>query len=510
MDHKEYLESRGVQISSINGDEIQVFCPFHEDTNPSASFNTTKEAFNCLSGCGGMSLPKFEMRLTGKSWSDAITELDIMRGKIPTVPHQEIEERHNVLLSSKDIQLSLVEQKGITLEAVQKFNLGWDTKEKRLWVPNKFHDHYLGVYKYDVFGHTKASAKPQKVLQYKKGVSYKGLFPHSLTGNRFDRLLVVEGIADTITCNILGVPTVTAGSASSDLSKYLDIFNDKEIVICLDNDDAGRDAMTKQAEYLHTKGLNFKLMWLAEYGVPEGFDINDCIVKLGWTKENILSAMDLSKRYSDDKHVEPTVELGSVLPIKFGTYPRDQYGGTVVSFLCTLEGKVEEVKQIPKELNIVCSKAKGNKCVGCPAFAGTPLEVVPEINRSGYINFYFSGAVRDRENIGSYFGLGCETFSIDSDRMTLTTIQQLKLGPHENIDLSNEVNTALGFTDKLDLPFNRVYTVKATPIRHPKTNRVILLINDIQEAEEELFFLSDDTKKMLDDFKEEVTNEEST
>ena len=53
--NQEFLEKIGIEVSNVNGNEIQFKCPFHDDTNPSASFNTTDLVYNCFV-CGGGSL----------------------------------------------------------------------------------------------------------------------------------------------------------------------------------------------------------------------------------------------------------------------------------------------------------------------------------------------------------------------------------------------------------------------------------------------------------------------
>ena len=53
--NKEFLESLGIEVANEGEEEILFKCPFHDDKNPSASYNITDRVYNCFV-CGGGSL----------------------------------------------------------------------------------------------------------------------------------------------------------------------------------------------------------------------------------------------------------------------------------------------------------------------------------------------------------------------------------------------------------------------------------------------------------------------
>ena len=72
--NQEFLENIGLEISNVNGNEIQFRCPFHDDTNPSASFNTTDLVYNCFV-CGGGSLKYLAKQLGHEVLSEGLDKV---------------------------------------------------------------------------------------------------------------------------------------------------------------------------------------------------------------------------------------------------------------------------------------------------------------------------------------------------------------------------------------------------------------------------------------------------
>src|SRR5947208_8007734 len=70
-----YLESRfpGQRITATR--ELKLRCPFHDDREPSLSFNTERGVWRCHAGCGGGGLIDFEQKLNGGSREDAVARV---------------------------------------------------------------------------------------------------------------------------------------------------------------------------------------------------------------------------------------------------------------------------------------------------------------------------------------------------------------------------------------------------------------------------------------------------
>jgi DNA primase len=71
------IQQMDIRIARDNGDRYSVYCPFHNDSNPSASIYKENDFFVCHAGCGSMHIKKLFYELTGRS---ANKELGINSG----------------------------------------------------------------------------------------------------------------------------------------------------------------------------------------------------------------------------------------------------------------------------------------------------------------------------------------------------------------------------------------------------------------------------------------------
>ena len=161
VDGKEILESLGVRISMISGEEILCHCPFTEnhkngDRNPSFSFNTKRLVYNCFS-CGGgnlTSLVKTLQRLSDEeaerwildhvnhlqSGANLKTEINkrlmVESQKTSSYPDQIIQpffKFHPYLI-----------ERGISKEVARDMKVGYDETHGGITIPHYFNRKLVG------------------------------------------------------------------------------------------------------------------------------------------------------------------------------------------------------------------------------------------------------------------------------------------------------------------------------------------------------------------------------
>lgn len=116
-----------------------------------------------------------------------------------------------------------------------------------------------------------------------KELNLKGKVPYPYNLSAFDSkpgwLYLCEGVIDTLTLIGRGLPAVGIPGVSSFKSEWVSFFKNKNVVICLDQDEAGRRGTSVIQELLTASGIkstvNGSLLLPERFRMKEGEDIND-------------------------------------------------------------------------------------------------------------------------------------------------------------------------------------------------------------------------------------------
>ena len=73
--YKTFYERYLQNAKSQAGDEIQAICPFHNDHNPSFSFNDQNGKWHCFAGCGGGDIFNFYEKLNAVTFPEALDRI---------------------------------------------------------------------------------------------------------------------------------------------------------------------------------------------------------------------------------------------------------------------------------------------------------------------------------------------------------------------------------------------------------------------------------------------------
>ena len=250
---KDVLDFLGVEDKP--GEQV-IHCPFHEDTNPSASVNVSKRMFNCFSSCGGFSF-------------------DQIRDKISTL--------HDV--NTSNITESRVADSSTLLDLQSTRSI-----EEELSYRNLSLEDVTGVCDFsmengimlftDKFEYYQAKHfREDKPYITKPGK--KKLFFHNDYSESGSYIILVEGIFDLIALGKCGFTQCASTFGCSVPPELLFQLRDKTTYILFDNDLAGfkgaRDVKKKlrdigaNAVVVDMRGLPYKDPDEAVRGDPEAF-----------------------------------------------------------------------------------------------------------------------------------------------------------------------------------------------------------------------------------------------
>ncbi len=285
IDWIQALLNLGIDVP-VGVDEVSILCPFHDDNSESCSINLDKGVWICFAGCGQGSLKSFIQEY--KDW--------------------DFKQVNQYLVSYKDthskrlfIEPPIVEEGPLPevnvpfkLGMVPKwiFDRGFDKQSMKKWLCGISPANGLIIPVKDINFRTVGWITRQE-KQIPKYLYSKGLKKsHILFGQPYIRdceyVCVTEGPLDAMWLNQLGFPAVALlGMSMSAKQKDLILtLPTKEIILCLDNDEAGQRGKKRAFELLDNK------IKVSHIDIPEEYkDVQD--IKSYGILKNVIN----NKRY---------------------------------------------------------------------------------------------------------------------------------------------------------------------------------------------------------------------
>lgn len=372
-------------VGNASDGEHRAYCPLHEDpkisTSPSASFRFKSGLFQCFAGCGGLSIKDLTQLLrddgtlpspSGRSRAGKtpVSEDKTPEAKLPSEAF--LEEATERLLSSAANMLLMKEKRGLSLDTLEKFGIGFN--EGRFTIPVRdAQGRLVNVRRYK----PNATEPKDKMMSWSRGTGTRRLFLPDVLEHH-DEVILVEGEMDAIIGQQYGLPTMshTAGASSWDARWNLE-FEDKVVFICYDCDDAGRRGARKvegqlqrYAKRVHVISLPMK---------EKGADLTNYFVDQGHTAADFKGLMEEARgRVTKAAHLghiraqEPkVVNLERSMDARYHEVP--------LEFTAQIAGKVQPAYMMPRRLELNCNEGGGARCSRCPISGRNHLEVdVPE------------------------------------------------------------------------------------------------------------------------------------
>ena len=328
IDFKQYFTERVGFLKPAGAGQVLAKCPFHEDTKASLSINTDTGLWNCK-GCGHSgdlfafhrrfhSLGGFKKVLKdlaeiylgsgippavndGKYKKEALDnenlrqrgeESQVMKRAAPApskpkdslakaktvkLPDSdELETLRRALRDNPDALDYLENKRGLTIETIDNFNLGFSTRKKRITIPV-----------FDQAGKL-INIRCYSLKSENKMISWgSGLGKATIYGlrnlDRYDPdkdLIICEGEFDRLVLCQAGFQAVTHTNGALSFQKaWAGLFKDRRVVLIYDADDGGRKGSEKTAEFLAGAVKSLKIVDLEKAGLvtgkPDNKDLSD-------------------------------------------------------------------------------------------------------------------------------------------------------------------------------------------------------------------------------------------
>ena len=226
----------------LNKRQFNTRCPFHEDKIPSLSISLDKGVWICHAGCGSGPLSKLISEALGISLlaaerlaiDDSMSEFDV----VLSLETKTVDD--DVLLEKIDIPFEYgiapewIFDRGFSKEVLKKWGCTYNSKNKSLVIPVK--DEYNRL-----VGWIERFPPSSSFRYYNNVQKSKILFGANFLNN--SRIVcVTEGPLDTIWLDQHNFPSVALLGIhlSKKQERLLKSMNIGEVILCLDNDEAGK------------------------------------------------------------------------------------------------------------------------------------------------------------------------------------------------------------------------------------------------------------------------------
>ena len=232
-------------IVPIDKDQFTLQCPFHEDSVDSCSINTEKGVWICFAGCGQGTLYSFLMKYLGISYDQAqqkvLTNTSVFDINLfdEFVSNESVMPEVNFPFKQGYVP-EWIFDRGFNKKTLHKWGCGIDS-ENSLIIPIQDDVSRL------VGWVSRRQYMTPKYL-YSKGLKKsKVLFGQHLIPDKTPFVCITEGTLDTMWLDQHGCPSVAIlGASLSKAQEELTLgLQTEELVLCLDNDEAGRIGFQK-------------------------------------------------------------------------------------------------------------------------------------------------------------------------------------------------------------------------------------------------------------------------
>lgn len=342
--------------------------------------NAEKGLWNCLKGNHGGSIYDLVQDLKRESGFDiraesmkgrhndpayhaATTErLSGARGGAPLPTEDKILAWTEKLMSNKPALKKLQDLRGLDRKVIVEWQIGYDGD--RYTIPIRSAEgELLNVRRYKP-----GVESAQKMLNITGHGAVQLYRPDILLAN--DEVVITEGEMDCILLNQYGIPAVTqTGGAGTFRPNLANLFSDKTVFICYDNDDAGRKGAKKVEQILSSFAQHIYILDIGAVLPVKGGDVTDYLHLEGHTTDDFRGLMEaaVESQLSNVKARSPLPEAGDHLSLN-ASMAQDNQGKTI-ELTVSIAGKQQEPYTAPKLITATCDQSKGAACNLCPIAA---------------------------------------------------------------------------------------------------------------------------------------------
>lgn len=322
-------------------------CPFHDDTNPSMSVSRDKQIYKCFSCGAAGNVFTFLMNYDHLEFRDVLSYLGdkvgIKVGNVKvskkTTKYDKLYEANSLAVKYFQNNLSTtngrkareyLNKRGIDDKLIKKFEIGLSLPDRDdltklltnkkydismlndIGLSNDTHDMYVDRIMFPLkdindryvgfSGRIYYDADTSKYINTKESpIFIKGEMLYNYVSAREvarekKQIIVMEGFMDVIRASSIGIDNVVALMGTAMTHEQIKLIRklSNNIVLCLDGDDPGVNAMLKNGELLLQDGVEVKIIKLPHEDDPDTYIINN-------GRDSFINLLENAINFSDFK-----------------------------------------------------------------------------------------------------------------------------------------------------------------------------------------------------------------
>lgn len=293
--HIDYTAYYGqyVQKARLNGDQLTGLCPLHPEKRPSFSVNLKTGQWICRSSCGSGNVIDFHARIHNMINQEAVEDLkkkylpqnssSPQPTKKPPLSIKTLEELSP--LPEKAVEY-LTTKRGWSKEIIEKHGIKYHDKGRRkaIAIPVFENGELVNIRTY-------APETANKIMSWGKGLGEARLYPEEMIERARAAghpVILCEGEPDALCGLSHGLHCVTQTAGAETWKDHWNArFKGLEVLICYDNDDAGRKGAERVAQHLPHFAKSVSAIQWPEW-MEDREDLTDWFVKYGKSAEELL------------------------------------------------------------------------------------------------------------------------------------------------------------------------------------------------------------------------------
>ena len=448
--------------------EVSILCPFHEDHKRSASINLQTGLFHCLACEASHNYPTFR-----KAWELEHGAPDAVAPPDPDekfVPEQVIRDMHFALLENQDLLDQLRDKRGISIDTVRKYQLGWHLRTRRVAIPIRDRE---GIVR-NVRLYSFTEKGQQKMLSWQQGYGTARLWPlQVLDGAKY--VFLCEGEMDRLVMADRGLNAITStGGAKTWKSEWSKEFAGLKVYVVYDTDTAGEEGARKAAASISEYAKEVKVVRL-DLSEP-GEDITDFFVNYGYGVEDLKRLVKETPKFK--KPIRPDRRQASNGKVEWATLGQSlkpMYRRKELMVPVIVSARRDERLHYPAETIFTCDQSAGRLCQKCDLYGSGEATIKFDRSDPVVLDFVGVSTKQQRAIIKKIAGIPNTCSQVESATVESGTIEEILVTPE--LDTGGDGDSLhlvqRAFYIGLGLDYNESYALKAKPIPFHKNGKIV-------------------------------------